>query len=277
MANPVLLVLVLLPLLSQGTTITFGDAPYQGTTSYPLNKTCDGLGNTCNAAFCTIVAKEPSCTFGGGTPARASSGAEAAKCQTCAQEMGDPRCSTAALRDAVHGAGGQVNAAYCTDRYLILSSTGAPSFAPNLEDIPMPPGGAKVDGKDTCRTRTWTPEARNWIIPLTAGPAAYVLLPNSHRSNNNNAAAFPSGAGDGSKKYLCTTSRGAFGLPSGGALGLTVDGQDAFPVFNNGAILTPSWCEVDSCNGETKTGGERERERWREMERPAVVYVWVVL
>jgi hypothetical protein len=143
-----------------------------------------------------------------------------------------------------------VHAAYCTDRFLVLSATGAPSWKPNLEDIPMPPSGT-----DGCRTRTWTSEGRNWAIPLAAGAGAYELLPTAHRSNNNNVEAFPSGGGDGNDKYLCTTERGAFGLPSAGAAGVSVDGQDAFPVFNNGAILTPSWCEVDSCNEHVGQGG----------------------
>ena len=37
--------------------------------------------------------------------------------------------------------------------------------------------------------------------------------------------------------------------------GVTIDGQEVFPVFNNGAILTPSWCEVDSCNEHVGKGG----------------------
>ena len=96
----------------------------------------------------------------------------------------------------MHAEGGQVHAAYCTDRFLVLSATGAPSWKPNLEDIPMPPSGT-----DGCRTRTWTSEGRNWAIPLAAGAGAYELLPTAHRSNNNNVEAFPSGGGDGNDNY----------------------------------------------------------------------------
>ena len=228
--------------------VTFGDEPYQGTNTYPLDYACDGLKSTCNADFCTVVATEPTCDFIAKT---VKPGAESQKCQTCTQELSDPRCTTQALKRAVHAAGGQVHAAFCTDKYLVLSATGAGSWQPNLEDIPMPPAG----NGNTCRTRTWTVEGRNWKIPLVAGSGAYELLTNSHRSNNNNGNAFPQGAGDGAEKYLCTTDRGAFGLPSAGPAGVSIDGQDAFPVFNNGALLTPSWCEVDSCNEHVGQGG----------------------
>ena len=224
--------------------ITFGDEPYQGTQTYPLNYICDGLKGTCNAKFCSIISNDATCAF---NDKEMKPGVHLNQCQTCTQELKDPRCTTAGLKNAVHAAGGQINAAYCTDKYLILSATGAPSWNPNLNDIPMPPGG-----DNGCRTRTWKAEGKNWKIPLETH---YTLLPNAHRSNNNNGNSFPQGAGDGAEKYLCTNDRGAFGLPSAGALGVSIDGQEVFPVFNNGAILTPSWCEVDSCNEHVGRGG----------------------
>ena len=195
--------------------ITFGDEPYQGTQTYPLDYTCDGLKGTCNAKFCSIVSDDATCAF---VDKEMKPGAHLNQCQTCTQELKDPRCTTAGLKKAVHAAGGQINAAYCTDKYLILSATGAPSWNPNLQDIPMPPGGGQklADGSDSCRTRTWKAEGKNWKIPLDTH---YTLLPNAHRSNNNNGNAFPQGAGDGAEKYLCNTDRGAFGMPSAGASG----------------------------------------------------------
>jgi hypothetical protein len=227
--------------------VTFGDEPYQGTATYPLSYQCDGLKGTCNADFCTVVSTAASCAFTARTPV---DGAAQATCQTCTQELADPRCTTANLAAAVHRAGGQVSAAYCTDKFLVLHSTGMPSWEPNLGDVPMPPGG---DGG--CVTRTYSAEGRTFKIPLAAGSGAYELLATSHRSNNNNAGAFPSGGGDGAEMYLCTDDRGAFGLPSAGPAGATTDGQDIYPVFNNGAFLTPSFCEVDSCNEHVGQGG----------------------
>ena len=65
----------------------------------------------------------------------------------------------------------------------------------------------------------------------------------------NNLAAFPSGPVDSPTGYLSNAQLGVvYGLPSGGAVGTSISGQQVFPTFNNRAQYTPENCEVDRCN-----------------------------
>ena len=45
-----------------------------------------------------------------------------------------------------------------------------------------------------------------------------------------------------------STTFGSYGLPTRGAVAVSVAGQEIFPVFNNRASFTPEACETDSCN-----------------------------
>ena len=45
------------------------------------------------------------------------------------------------------------------------------------------------------------------------------------------------------------------GMPTRGAMGVSIGGQDIFPVWNNRATATPQWCEVDACNEHVGGGG----------------------
>lgn len=89
----------------------------------------------------------------------------------------------------------QPQAAYCNDKYLVLISNKAPSWAPNLDDVPNPPGGTQTDGT-ACVTRmsSVTSSFRVDIVPLS-----FTLLPTD--SDTNNIGAFPGGAGDGNGGY----------------------------------------------------------------------------
>lgn len=65
----------------------------------------------------------------------------------------------------------------------------------------------------------------------------------------NNLAAYPDGAKDSPFGYLSNTGLSppvVYGLPSGGAVGTTIAGQQIFPTFNNRALYTPENCEVRS-------------------------------
>lgn len=48
---------------------------------------------------------------------------------------------------------------------------------------------------------------------------------------------------------------GSYGLPTRGAVGMSVNGQEIYPLYNNRAELTPDSCEVDSCNEHVGGGG----------------------
>ncbi len=56
---------------------------------------------------------------------------------------------------------------------------------------------------------------------------------------------------------MCTqgSTGTCYGLPIRGAVGVTIGGQDIFPVFNTRATLTPQACEVDSCTQHVSGGG----------------------
>ena len=95
----------------------------------------------------------------------------------------------------------------------------APSWAPNLDDVPNPPGGTLPSGA-TCVTRSVsiTPGVQTYLIPLN-----WTLL--SSASSTNNIGTFPFGAGDGNGMYL-STPFGTYGLPSGGNVGITLTGEE---------------------------------------------------
>eukprot|EP00386_Alphamonas_edax_P016049 GDKI01049041.1.p1 GENE.GDKI01049041.1~~GDKI01049041.1.p1 ORF type:complete len:227 (-),score=54.04 GDKI01049041.1:67-747(-) len=47
----------------------------------------------------------------------------------------------------------------------------------------------------------------------------------------------------------------SYGLPTRGAVGISVNGQEIFPLYNNRAEIKPDSCEVDSCNEHVGQGG----------------------
>jgi hypothetical protein len=123
---------------------------------------------------------------------------------------------------------------------LIVLSDGTPGFATNMMDTPNPPKAQE----NTCVTRyANTGGVSTFKIPLnpvpldTADPAI----------NNLNTKAFPDGAADADSGYM-SSAFGTYPLPTRGAVGYTVAGQEIFPIYNNRAVLTPEVCEVDSCN-----------------------------
>eukprot|EP00218_Dolichomastix_sp_CCMP3274_P001074 CAMPEP_0170157766 /NCGR_PEP_ID=MMETSP0033_2-20121228/66669_1 /TAXON_ID=195969 /ORGANISM="Dolichomastix tenuilepis, Strain CCMP3274" /LENGTH=371 /DNA_ID=CAMNT_0010395171 /DNA_START=75 /DNA_END=1186 /DNA_ORIENTATION=- len=171
------------------------------------------------------------------------------KCKECTQAS-DSRCSSFYLDSVV--AGGGVKAAFCNDANLVIVSDGSPGFTPNLEDIPNPPGSFDSDG-NACKTRIWS--TAKPIVHKIPVEGKYTLYETGDRLNNQNTDSFPSGAADAEDGYLSSASRGSYGLPTRGAVGVSVKGQIIFPVFNNRAELTPEACEVDSCNEHVGGGG----------------------
>lgn len=57
-------------------------------------------------------------------------------------------------------------AAYCTDKFLVVHSDGSPNHKTYLSAIPRPPGGGTGSYDSSCVTRTF---ARQWMtfkVPL---------------------------------------------------------------------------------------------------------------
>ena len=55
-------------------------------------------------------------------------------------------CSSKFLEGVLKGDG--IKYAYCNDKYLVIEASGeVTGFAPNLDDVPFPPGGGKRKGR----------------------------------------------------------------------------------------------------------------------------------
>lgn len=224
--------------------------PYLGNAVWPLDQGCNGYMGTCGMAECVTPSTKPTCIVADDQNPNYDVTSQTAKitCQTCTQELSDPRCTTAALIDVIHATGG-IKAAYCNNRNLVIVSNGAPSHTPDLENIVVPPG-ANIDGV-ACVTRSWAPRFDVFKIPLLG---KYTLLETASRYNNANTNAFPGGSTKGANGYLYSNLWGTFGL-SYSTIGVTVAGQTIYPVFSDTVVLTPQSCEVDSCNEHVGQGG----------------------
>jgi len=83
------------------------------------------------------------------------------------------------------------------------------------------------------------------------------LLPTANYSNNLNTVAFPGGADTTATDDACKTNGNcympadAFGIYRGfnpyGALGVTIEGSDIFPIYNNVNALDVAQCNQDKC------------------------------
>ena len=131
--------------------------------------------------------------------------------------------------------------AFCNDKWLVIVTNLMPfvpssQSTPNLQDILNPPGGTSSDGT-ACVTRTWWGGFRSYAFALSPSQ-----LPTSAASNN--ALYYTS---NGLSTYLTNTlltPNVNYYLPSDGSIGLSVWGQDWFPIFNNRGLYTPEVCEV---------------------------------
>ena len=170
--------------------------------------------------------------------------------RTCTQST-DSRCTSSAL-SALFSNYHQIKAAWCNDNYLVVVTNLMPfvpsnKATPNLQDVLNPPGGTSSDGAP-CVTRTWWGAFRTYSFLLNPTP-----LSNSTASNN--ALYYTS---NGLTNYLTNTISSPnviYYLPADGAVGMSIWGQDVFPVFNNRGTYTPEACEVDSCNQHVGQGG----------------------
>jgi hypothetical protein len=97
--------------------------------------------------------------------------------KTCTQST-NARCTTAALT-SIFGTFNGVFAAYCTDTYLVILSSGKSRTQNyNLDNIPSSPGGK--DSIGACRTRTAsiTDDFHPIGVPLTTIPYPTAALTN---------------------------------------------------------------------------------------------------
>lgn len=183
---------------------------------------CDG-SESCSPTQC-VKNSESDCVFGQGGPDPAANLASTT-CRTCTQvETG-----VCAKLAATIQAGSGVYAAYCTEAFLVIWSTGLPAHdaRTSLLKIPLPPGGDAV-----CRVRTAGSTLTVFKIPLV--PAAATL------PGRNNSLPRPLGL--------------VPGMPEAGAIGVAIDGVPLFPNFNNRGLPTWVSCEVDKCNAHAGKG-----------------------
>ena len=223
--------------------------------NYPLNITCsppptNGGKGYCGPSFCDSVTNTAkTCVFTSQTFNYAALVSKV-KSKTCTQST-DARCTSAALKAVMKGQG--IKAAYCNDAFLVIISDGSTGFSNYLSSIHNPPGSVGSDGV-ACVTRTTNPSYSTVKIPLYP-----TLLATSDPSTNNvNTNSYPNGAGDANGAYMSATTRNTgatYGLPTRGAVGITIGGQEIFPAFNNLAYLAPQKCEVDTCQEHVGGGG----------------------
>ena len=216
--------------------------------NYAMNTTCSapaaqGGKGYCGPSFCdTSASILPACVFTTQTYNYPTL-VQKIPSKVCTQST-DPRCTSAALAALILGQG--IKAAYCNDAFLVIYSDGSTGFSSYLSSIKNPPASVSSDGT-SCVTRTSSFGYSVIKIPLYP-----TLLSTSDPTINNvNTNSFPNGGADGNAAYMSTSTTNTaatYGLPTRGAIGITIAGQDIFPIFNNMATLATQKCEVDTCN-----------------------------
>ena len=221
---------------------------YSSLSPISLTATCSppkALGGTgyCGPPFCSsLISTKPTCVFTSNTKNYASI-INTMSCATCTQST-DPRCTTSALKSLIFGTG--IKAAYCNDQFLVIHTDMTSGFNNYLSQIPNPPGSVDSSGT-ACVTGATNPSYSLYKIPLY--PTAL-----STATNMNNIPGGFLGEGDVVGGYL-SDNNNIYGMPTRGAMGVSIGGQDIYPVWNNRATATPQWCEVDTCNQHVGGGG----------------------
>lgn len=156
---------------------------------------------------------------------------------SCTQET-DGVCSGEFLAQVLTGDG--VKYAYCNDKWLVIGASGEASiFTPNLDDIPNPPktsDGTQVTGMESLSTHK--PGELFYPLDVSLHPTA---------AKANNLDLFPS-------NWLVVDGE-SVGIPDDGDIGMAVNGQSIFPIYNNQGVYTPEKCETDSCSEHVGQGG----------------------
>ena len=131
-----------------------------------------------------------------------------------------------------------MKAAYCNDEYLVMHTNGAPNHKDGLKLIPHPPSGGD-NYATSCVTRSYHLQYTVYKVPLFP-----ILLPQA--SPTNNMAAF---VGQTDPAMMST-----YGLPSTGAVAVSVSGQSLFPIFTNNEAVSHEMCEMDKCSAHAGQG-----------------------
>ena len=133
---------------------------------------------------------------------------------------------------------GGLKAAYCNDQYLILHSNGKASHSDGLARIPHPPAEGSPYSS-ACVTRSYHYTYVAYKIALFPS-----IFPND--SISNNMAAF--------QNQTDPAGMASYGLPSSGPIGVTITGQNLYPLLNHGGTISHEMCEVDKCSAHAGQG-----------------------
>ena len=223
---------------------------------YPVDFSCfDSSGNalSCSPNWCASSSAVTSAlSIGSCIPSAVQSAAynysqlvSSSSCMTCTASS-DPRCTTAFLT-ALFSPYPSVFAAFCNNNYLTIFTSSAGSGSYYLDSVPNPPGGTNSSNSATCKTRTasLTPAWKTENFPLSP-----VLYPSASLSNNYGVYTGTVNGNGGPLNNGTTT----FWLPASGRIGVTLSGQEMYPVFNNRALFTNENCESDACNAHIGQG-----------------------
>ena len=142
---------------------------------------------------------------------------------TCTQQTTGV-CSAAFLSGIIAGDG--VKTAWCNDKWLVIQSSGKPgTFKANLDDVPFPPGGGSSE-------RTGMASQDESRADTMYYPLSVTDLAASAASNNIDLWD--------AQTYLQKTDGSAsYGLPADAGIGMGVNGQSIFPIYNNVGEYTP--------------------------------------
>jgi len=150
---------------------------------------------------------------------------EGATCNSACTASTAPICQS--LSSVFKGSG--IKAAYCTDQFLVIHTTGYPDHSNWLAGVPRPPGG-DGDYATAGVVRTMREQYQTYKIPLTVAASAN---PSTQAMNSKLANA---------------------NLPFAGAVGVTVSGVPIYPALDNADKLAWAMCESDQCNAHAGKG-----------------------
>ena len=153
---------------------------------------------------------------------------------TCTQQTTGV-CSGDFLAKVIAGSG--VKYAYCNDKWLVIGSSGEPSvFTPNLNDVPFPPGGGSNERTGMATLDTSRLDLLHYPLSITDHAGA---------SPTQNQGVFDSTSGSGPQSYLIKGGSTVYAIPSDAGVGMGVNGQSIFPIYNNNAQYTPASASAD--------------------------------
>lgn len=198
----------------------------------------DCSGNTsCSPSYCKLVSNSK-CTDPLASQTATVTLSKFACRSSCSQST-QAMCKTVNLASVIKELGG-LKAAYCTDKFLVIHSTGQASHPTGLANIPHPPGEGGVPiYNDACVTRSYHQQYAVYKIPLFPQ-----LLPQSLASNNMDVFT---GQTD-------PAGYSSYGLPTSGVVAVSITGQAMFPIWNDQGYISHEFCEMDKCSAHAGQG-----------------------